>query len=59
MNFLYYIFFQKMSCLLQSVVEVAPATLTNPAPFPQIEFGAGEKTNPAANLLAPGIMTQS
>ena len=40
-------------------MEAPAAALTSPAPFPQIEFGAGEKTNPAANILAPGIMMQS
>jgi hypothetical protein len=41
----------------QTVAGVVPITVvTNPFPFPQIEFGTGSLS---AALLAPGIMTQS
>ena len=45
-------------CLLQTVLETFPLTrVTNPKPFPQIEFGAGFLA--AVALEAPGIMKQS
>ena len=48
---------RQSSDLLQTVVEVVPDAATSPAPWPQIELGAGDFFEVIFD--APGIMTQS